>query len=74
MLLRYSTGHSSLLCSGGWVGFAWSPTWMLGWGLKGKTVGIFGLGRIGSAVARKLKGFEFKRIIYTGRKPREEGE
>jgi hypothetical protein len=33
----------------------WNPIWMLGHGLDGATVGIVGLGRIGSAVAKCLR-------------------
>ena len=36
--------------------------------LQGKTLGIFGLGRIGSALARRAKSFDMK-IIYHNRKP-----
>ena len=39
----------------GWPG--WSPTWMLGRRVTGKRLGIVGMGRIGSAVARRAKAF-----------------
>lgn len=35
----------------------WSPTWMLGRRISGKRIGIVGMGRIGSAVARRAKAF-----------------
>jgi glyoxylate reductase len=38
-----------------WTG--WSPTWMLGHRIFGKRLGIIGMGRIGSAVARRAKAF-----------------
>ncbi len=38
-----------------WQG--WSPTWMLGHRIFGKRLGIIGMGRIGTAVARRAKGF-----------------
>ncbi len=38
-----------------WKG--WSPTWMLGHRIWGKRLGIIGMGRIGSAVARRARGF-----------------
>jgi glyoxylate reductase len=38
-----------------WTG--WSPTWMLGHRIYGKRLGIIGMGRIGSAVARRAKAF-----------------
>jgi glyoxylate reductase len=36
--------------------------------LQGKTLGIFGLGRIGSTLARRAKSFDMK-IVYHNRKP-----
>ncbi|KAL4714857.1 hypothetical protein ACJJTC_012529 [Scirpophaga incertulas] len=41
--------------------------WMLGLEVTGSTVGIVGLGCIGQAVARRLKGFDVARILYSGR-------
>jgi len=35
----------------------WSPTWMLGRRIWGKQLGIVGMGRIGTAVARRAKAF-----------------
>ncbi|MDQ0314197.1 2-hydroxyacid dehydrogenase [Amorphus orientalis] len=35
----------------------WSPTWMLGRRISGKRLGIVGMGRIGTAVARRAKAF-----------------
>jgi glyoxylate reductase len=46
----------------------WSPTWMLGSRLKGKKLGIIGMGRIGTAVARRAKAFGLD-IHYHNRKP-----
>lgn len=45
----------------------WSPRWMCGTGLSGKTVGIVGLGRIGIRVAEILKSFNIAKILYTSR-------
>ena len=45
----------ALARSGEWQG--WSPTSMLGHRIHGKRLGILGMGRIGSAVARRAKGF-----------------
>ncbi len=43
----------------------WGPTLLLGGDFKGKTLGILGLGRIGSAVAERMaKGFGMKIIYY----------
>ncbi len=41
--------------SGDWNG--WSPTGMLGHRITGKRLGILGMGRIGTAVARRARGF-----------------
>ncbi len=40
---------------GHWKG--WAPTWMLGHRIWGKRLGIIGMGRIGTAVARRAKAF-----------------
>jgi glyoxylate reductase len=44
-----------LVRSGEWQG--WAPTGMLGHRVNNKRLGIIGMGRIGSAVARRAKGF-----------------
>jgi glyoxylate reductase len=44
-----------LIRSGQWKG--WGPTWMLGHRIWGKRLGIIGMGRIGTAVARRARGF-----------------
>jgi len=49
-----------------WQG--WSPTWMLGRRITGKRLGIVGMGRIGSALARRAKAFGLQ-IHYHNRKP-----
>ncbi|XP_053693151.1 glyoxylate reductase/hydroxypyruvate reductase-like isoform X1 [Sabethes cyaneus] len=50
------------------------PQWMLGQDIKGSTVGVIGLGEIGQAIVRRLKGFEVGQIIYSGRKPKPAGD
>ncbi|MEQ9607679.1 MAG: D-glycerate dehydrogenase [Kiloniellaceae bacterium] len=44
-----------LVRAGDWQG--WAPTGMLGHRVNGKRLGIIGMGRIGSAVARRARGF-----------------
>ncbi|MGB7287038.1 MAG: D-glycerate dehydrogenase [Salaquimonas sp.] len=46
----------------------WSPTWMLGHRIWGKRLGIIGMGRIGTAVARRAKAFGLS-IHYHNRNP-----
>ncbi len=50
------------LREGRWTG--WDPILLLGGDFVGKTLGIIGLGRIGTAVAKRAKGFGMN-IIYT---------
>jgi len=69
---RIFEAHEEIL-NGGWAKCSWSPLWMCGSGLVGATIGIVGLGRIGLAVAKRLKPFEVSRILYTGRAPKTEG-
>ena len=51
----------------------WEPTGWLGRDLKDATVGIVGLGKIGSAVAERLKPFGCK-LIFNNRSPLPEQE
>jgi glyoxylate reductase len=46
--------------------WSWDIGFMLGTGLQGKTLGIVGLGSIGSAVARRGRSFGM-RVAYSGR-------
>lgn len=41
--------------------------WMCGKGLAGSTVGVFGLGRIGLAIAKRIENFGISRLIYHNR-------
>ncbi|XP_005108430.1 glyoxylate reductase/hydroxypyruvate reductase [Aplysia californica] len=47
--------------------------WMAGQQISDSVVGIVGLGRIGLAVARRLKAFEPSRILYCGNSPKQGG-
>jgi len=62
LVRRVSEGDRMIRRGRGWI---WSPTFMLGAGLRGKLLGIVGLGRIGSEVAR-LAGAFGMRVVYTG--------
>ena len=48
---------------------SWSPNFMLGNEIYGKTLGIYGMGRIGQATARRALGFNMK-VIYHSRTQR----
>jgi glyoxylate reductase len=57
--------------SGGYRG--WEPDLFLGPSVKGKTLGIIGLGRIGSMVARRAKGYDLT-VLYNKHEPDPETE
>jgi glyoxylate reductase len=44
----------------------WLPSLMLGMNIHNKTLGVFGMGRIGTAVARRASGFNMN-IVYSNR-------
>jgi glyoxylate reductase len=45
----------------------WEPLGWIGLDLRGKTLGIIGMGRIGEAVARRMHGGWGQSIVYTAR-------
>jgi glyoxylate reductase len=53
--------------SGKWK-YGWSPDLMVGTDIHGKTLGIIGMGKIGTAIATRAQGFGMK-ILYTNRSP-----
>ena len=57
----------ALMRARAWQG--WAPTAMLGTHLGGKTLGIYGMGRIGEATASRAIGFGM-RLVYHARSPR----
>jgi glyoxylate reductase len=57
--------------SGGYKG--WEPGLFMGPSLKGKTLGIIGLGRIGTMVAKRAKGYELN-VLYNKHTPEPEVE
>lgn len=64
LLRRFAEGERELRAGrfGGWT-----PTYLLGEGLGGKTLGIVGLGRIGRAVAARAAAFGTA-LVYTSRR------
>ncbi|MGE0338275.1 MAG: 2-hydroxyacid dehydrogenase [Xanthobacteraceae bacterium] len=63
---RLAEGSTLLTAEDEWHG--WSPTWMLGKRMAGKRLGIIGMGRIGSAVARRAKAFGLQIHYHNRRK------
>ncbi len=61
-----------LVRSGEWRG--WGPTTMLGHRIWGKRLGIIGMGRIGTAVARRARGFGLSVHYHNRRRVHEEVE
>src|ERR1700738_2067326 len=62
---RLAEGAAVFIDDKPWSG--WTPTWMLGHRIWGKRLGIIGMGRIGSAVARRAKAFGLQ-IHYHNRR------
>ena len=60
-----------LVRSGQWTG--WHPEQLLGLELHGRTLGLFGAGRIGQAVGRRAPPFGL-RVLYAARTPKPEFE
>lgn len=63
---RRATESISLVRSKSWPG--WSPTQLLGFELRGKSLGILGLGRIGREVARRAIALDMT-VTYHNRRP-----
>jgi glyoxylate reductase len=42
----------------------WGPSLLMGLNIYGKTLGIYGMGRIGTAVGRRARGFDMEVIYY----------
>lgn len=64
---RRASEGEALMRARAWRG--WTPTQLLGTQLSGKTLGIVGLGRIGTAVARRAVPFGMT-IRYLAREPK----
>ena len=63
---RRITESERWLRQGHWQRWAWDQ--FLGADLHGATLGIVGMGRIGSAIARRARGFDME-LIYSNRSP-----
>lgn len=68
---RHVVAGTELVKSGAWTG--WHPELLLGLELRGRTLGLFGAGRIGQAVGRRAAPFGL-RVLYTARNQRPEFE
>ena len=71
MAARRAGEAERLVRAGGWRG--WTPDFMMGRTLEGKTLGILGLGRIGLALARMARGLSM-RVIYHNRREAEQAD
>ncbi|WP_300155196.1 D-glycerate dehydrogenase [Solidesulfovibrio sp.] len=60
---RHVVPSDAVMRSGKWPG--WGPLQFIGQEITGKTLGIFGPGRIGTAMARMSRGFSMP-VVYTG--------
>ena len=63
--LRGATPASALLRSGDWSG--WQPSQVFGRDLAGRTLGVLGAGRIGTATARRAAAFGMHLVYWSGR-------
>ena len=55
---RRASEGERLVRAGGWK--SWSPAFMVGTQVTGKTVGIVGMGRVGKVVAERCRGFQME--------------
>ncbi|MEC9434582.1 MAG: D-glycerate dehydrogenase [Pseudomonadota bacterium] len=65
MVLRRAAEGERMVRAGAWEG--WAPTQLLGGDLRGRTLGIVGMGRIGQATARRAHHGFGMRILYANR-------
>jgi lactate dehydrogenase-like 2-hydroxyacid dehydrogenase len=60
---RHVVAGAAYAKSGAWR--TWIPTLLLGQAVGGATLGIIGMGRIGTAVARRARGFNMRVLAYS---------
>jgi glyoxylate reductase len=56
--------------NGNWK-FGWTPDLFLGYDVHGSTLGIIGLGEIGTLVAKRARGFDMQVIYYNKKRKRQ---
>lgn len=71
MAARRMSEGERLMRSGKWR--YWGPRMLLGQQVSGSSLGIIGLGRIGTALAKRAKGFDME-LYYTGNSRKEDLE
>lgn len=64
---RQVVSSDAVMRSGTWTG--WGPLQFIGQEISGKTLGIYGPGRIGTAMARMSRGFSMPVVTCGGRRP-----
>ncbi|XP_030383789.1 glyoxylate reductase/hydroxypyruvate reductase isoform X2 [Scaptodrosophila lebanonensis] len=62
---RFHEGRSKIE-SNNWESF--HLNWLLGQDIRDSTVGFFGFGGIGQAIAKRLSGFDIEQVLYTTRR------
>ena len=71
MACRRASEGERLVRSGGWTG--WAPTQLLGLHLRGKVLGVVGMGRIGNAVAERAAAFGMEIVFHNRSRLAERG-
>ena len=69
---RWAGAARDTVHNGEWK--TWSPLGFIGQDLKGKTIGIVGLGRIGQAMAKRCYGGWDMNVLYCGNSQKKEAE
>jgi glyoxylate reductase len=72
MVTRRAVEGAKVLERGAFTG--WCPTWMMGVGLRGRKLGIVGMGRIGEAMAMRARAFGMEIHYHNRRQAAEEAE